>query len=99
MHGLRLVTRPATNSSGIANNGRCWRASDNPDGNSARVTTGGIITTLGTLSRTALVAGAAAVCGAHWTAAALSPDSGRDREAPLGPNIFEYDAMIASADA
>src|SRR6266568_3837003 len=44
MQGLRLVTRPAANSSGTATRGRCCRASDKPDITTSRVATDGIIT-------------------------------------------------------
>src|SRR6267378_5746788 len=65
MQGFKLVTSPATKSSGTATKGRCWSASDNPVCNNARVTTGGIITTLRALSRTALLAGATGLIGNH----------------------------------
>src|SRR5216110_974340 len=65
MQGLRLVTSPARNSRGTATNGRCCSASDKPDCNIARMTTGGIITTLRRLSRSALVAGATGLIGSH----------------------------------
>src|SRR5256885_15322466 len=65
MGGLGPGRGPATNSSGTATKGRCCSASDNPDCNIARVTTGGIITSLGALSRTALVAGATGLIGNH----------------------------------
>lgn len=75
MQGLRLVTSPATNSSGTATKGRCCSASDSPDWNIARVTTGGIITTLGALSRTALVAGATGLIGNHVLQFLLADDA------------------------
>src|SRR5436190_4644990 len=65
MQGFKLVTSPATKSSGTATKGRCCSASDNPVCNNARVTTGGIITTLRALSRTALLAGATGLIGNH----------------------------------
>src|SRR6266487_4764165 len=50
MQGLRLVTRPAANSSGTATSGRCCSASEIPESTTARVATDGIITTLGRVS-------------------------------------------------
>src|SRR6267142_864837 len=77
MHGLRLVTSPATNKSGTATSGRCCRASDRPpaDCNIAMVTTGEIITTLRELSRTALVAGATGLIGNHVLRFLLADDT------------------------
>src|SRR5256712_462270 len=65
MQGFRLVTSPAPNNNGTATNGRCWSASDKPVCNRAMVTTGVIITTLGLVSRTALLAGATGLVGSH----------------------------------
>ena len=65
MQGFRLVTTPAANRSGTATNGRCCSAPDSPDCSSARVTTREIITTLGAVSRTAVVAGATGLVGSH----------------------------------
>src|SRR5436309_4191398 len=65
MQGFRLVTSPAANNNGTATNGRCWSASERPVCNIAMVTTRGIITTLGLVSRTALLAGATGLVGNH----------------------------------
>src|SRR6266480_1688362 len=65
MQGFRLVTSPAANNNGTATNGRCWSASDKPVCNMTMVTTGGIITSLGLVSRTALLAGATGLVGSH----------------------------------
>src|SRR5947207_13456950 len=65
MQGFRLVTSPAANNNGTATNGRCWSASDKPVCNRTMVTTGGIITSLGLVSRTALLAGATGLVGTH----------------------------------
>src|SRR5438094_9473462 len=65
MQGFRLVTSPAANNNGTATKGRCWSASDKPVCNMTMVTTGGIITSLGLVSRTALLAGATGLVGRH----------------------------------
>src|SRR6266704_3737946 len=65
MQGFRLVTSPAPNNNGTATNGRCWSASDKPVCNITMVTTRGIITSLGLVSRTALLAGATGLVGSH----------------------------------
>src|SRR6267378_2585602 len=57
MHGLRLVTTPATNSNPTARSGWFCNASDIP--------TDGIITTFFRVSRTALLAGATGLVGSH----------------------------------
>src|SRR5205814_8956876 len=65
MQGFRLVTSPAANNNGTATNGRCWSASDKPVCNRTMVTTGGIITSLGLVSRTALLVGATGLVVSH----------------------------------
>jgi len=57
MHGLRLVTTPATNSNPTARSGWFCNASDIP--------TDGIITTFFRVSRTALLAGGTGLVGSH----------------------------------
>src|SRR5204862_7620114 len=74
MQGFVLVTTPARKSSGTATKGRCCSASDNPVCNNARVTTGGIITTLRALSRTALLAGATGLISNHVLRFLLADD-------------------------
>src|SRR5207247_9912393 len=56
---------PAPNKNGYATDGRGGGAADRPVCNGAMVTTGVIITTLGLVSRTALLAGATGLVGSH----------------------------------
>src|SRR5262249_15379299 len=88
MQGFKLVTSPATNRSGTATSGRCCSASDNPDCNIG-VTTAGIITTLGALSRTALAAGATGLIG-NFVLQSLLADAAWSRVVTVGRRITPH---------
>jgi uncharacterized protein YbjT (DUF2867 family) len=89
MQGFALVTTPPKNKSGTAIKGRCCSASDNPDCNIARVTTGEIITSLGALSRTALVAGATGLIG-NFVLQFLLADDAWSRVVTVGRRITPH---------